>query len=424
MNRKNAFSGLLALSGALAFAGMASAAWDVGDPVVTYWGGPGYPGYREKLTERAAKQLKEGGYNVAWASSVQELDVAAKYGLRCIFDLGLGTLCVTNEAAAAAAAKRIAAVKDHPALYIYHHDDEPPAGRFAELARTRLWLAEQDPNHAAWVNLLPTYANNTQLGVEGEIIRAYWEHVRLFGEVYRPELLSYDHYQFNVGGDTGNYLLNLGVIRQSAAAQGIPFFNGVQSCTWTPGNLASPSSPRIPGPDELRFLVWTTLAYGAQGIYYYVYAFQGHAGTIVGLDGKPGPNYEPLKVLNREFVTVAKQTRGYRFVGAYLQGLHAPGTTPYGDQAVLKVAPKAPSAELGRNQELTDTTLVSRFDDRNGPARFMVVNLDYRQDRKIAVKGPGPLERLDPATGAWISLKGDKAWISLTRGGGVLLRVR
>lgn len=417
--KKEVLAGIVAV---VSFA--AVAAWDIGEPIVTYWAGPGYPGHPEKLTERAAQQLRDGGFNVVWASSAQELDVAAKYGLRCIFNIGLGSLCVTNEAAAAEMEKRIAAVKGHPALYLYHHADEPPAGRFAELARTRLWLAERDPNHAAWVNLLPTYANNRQLGVDGEIIRAYWEHVRLFGETYRPELLSYDHYQFNVGGDTGNYLMNLGIVRQSAAAQGVPFMNGVQACTWRPGSSASPSAPRIPGPDELRFLVWTTLAYGAQGIYYYVYSYRGHAGAIAELDGTTGDKFEALRTLNREFVTVAKQTRGYRFAGAYLQGLHAPGTTPYCEQAILGIAPTAPSAELGPNQKLTGTTLVSRFDDRNGPARFMVVNLDYCQDRKVAVKGPGPLERLDPTTGAWIPLGGAEAWLSLVRGGGVFLRVR
>ena len=426
MNSKLSLRGtkvLLSATLGLAVAFMASAAWDRGDPVVTYWAGPGYPGHPEKLTERAAKQLKEGGYNVAWASSVQELDVAAKYGLRCIFDLGLGTLCVTNEAAAAAAAKRIAAVKDHPALYIYHHTDEPSAAKFVDLARTKEYLGKLDPKHPVWINLLPTYAQNWQLGVEGEIISAYWEHVRLFREIYRPDFMTFDHYQFNVGGDTGNYLLNLGIIRQNASAQGVPFFNGVQACTWTPGELASPKAPRIPGPDELRYLVHTTAAYGAHGIYYLVYSFPKHGGSIANMDGTPGPNYEPLKRMNRDFVALARELKPYRFVGAYLQGLHAPGTTPWCEQAVLEIAPKTPTAELQPNQELKDTTLVSRFDDANGPARFMVVNLDYRKDRRIDVEGPSPLDRFDPVSGAWVPLGGKSAALDVIRGSGVLLRV-
>ena len=413
------------LAGIAAVASFATfAAWEIGEPIVTYWAGPGYPGHPEKLTERAAKQFVEGGFNVVWGSSVEELDVAAKHGLRVIYDLHVREVSPDDAAALAKLAEKVAAIKDHPALYLYHHSDEPPAGKFESLGKMRDWFARQDPKHATWVNLLPTYANNKQLGVDGEIIRAYWEHVRLFGEVYRPELLSYDHYQFNVGGDTSNYLMNLGIVRQSAAAQGVPFMNGVQACTWRPGSLASPAAPRIPGPDELRYLVWTTLAYGAQGIYYYVYSYRGHAGAIAELDGTTGDKFEALKTLNREFVVVAKELRPLRFVGAYVQGLHAPGTTPYGAGAVLKLSPETPAAELEKGKVMTDSTLVSRFAAADGADRFLVANLDYRKDRRLEVSAPGSLERFDPATGLWASLGGDKAWLSLARGGGVLLRVR
>ena len=415
-------SGIVSVFGFLLVSGTCFAAWDAGEPVVTYWGGPGFFGHPEKLTDRAAKQLSEGGFNVVWASSVAEMDIAVRYGLRVIFYPKMEETDVRDPKAAAALAARIDEVKNHPALYIYYHIDEPPAGKFVELARTKEWLAKRDPKHPAWINLLPTYAKNYQLGVEGEIIPSYWEHVRLFREIYRPGFMTYDHYQFNIGGDTGNYLLNLGIIRQNASAQGVPFFNGVQACTWTPGELASPKAPRIPGPDELRYLVHTTAAYGAHGIYYLVYSFPKHGGSIANMDGTPGPNYEPLKRMNRDFVALARELKPYRFVGAYLQGLHAPGTTPWCEQAVLEIAPKTPTAELQPNQELVDTTLITRFDDAKGPARFMVVNLDYRKDRKIAVRGPAALERFDPTAGRWSLLGGDGCLL-LVRGGGALLRL-
>ena len=385
------------------------AAWDMGGPVTTYWAGPGYPGHPEKLTERAAKQIADCGFNVAWASTPEELDIAARHGLRCIYDVGLAGLALDDVAATAAVAKRIASVKDHPALFIYHHDDEPPVGRFVQLAKVKNWLRKQDPRHPAWVNLLPTYADNKMLGVEGEIIRAYREHVRLFDEIYCPELLSYDHYQFNVGGDTGDYFLNLGIVRQNALALDVPFLNGVQACTWwPPEGQASPAAPRVPGADELRYLAYTTLAYGAQGIYYYVYSFPGHTGSIVGLDGIPGPNYDVLKVLNREFLAIARELRPYRFVGAYFQGTNPSGTTPYCGQAVLNVGPKDAAV------------LVSRFDYAGSPSRFMVVNLDYRHKHDITVTAPAALECFNPRTRTWSSLK--SGLLHLAGGAGVLLR--
>ena len=65
------------------------AAWNPGEPVVTYWFGPGCPGNAEKttpLTDTWAKQLKEGGFNTVWASSPEELDIAAKHGKNVLLD--------------------------------------------------------------------------------------------------------------------------------------------------------------------------------------------------------------------------------------------------------------------------------------------------------------------------------------------------
>ena len=415
--------GKMLLCAACLLCAMGSAvAWDMGDPIVTYWAGPGFRGNPERLTMRAAKQLKDGGFNTVWATSPQELDVAAAFGLRVIYDLRVGRGLPDSAESREKLAARIAEVRNHPALYLYRHWDEPSAVMFDELARMKAFFKKHDPVHPTWVNLLPTYANNKQLGIDGDLIRAYWEHVRLFGEVYHPEMVSHDHYQFTVGGDTGQYFLNLGIIRQSAAAQDIPFMNGVQACTWVPGDAASPSSPRIPGPDEMAFLVYTTVAYGAQGIYYYVYSYPGHRGSIADLDGTTGDKYEALKTLNREFVAIAKEIRRARFVGAYFQGRHAPGTTPYCPQAVLRISPDVPTTERKPGDDMANTILVTRFDKDGHPSHFMVVNLDYRQERTVSVSAPASLERFDPIAGTWRRI-GQTADVSMGRGRGVLLRL-
>ena len=407
-------------------AGAVRAAWNPGEPVTTYWFGPGCPGQEQGLTDAWAKQLKEGGFNTVWASRPEELDIAARHGLRAIYSIDPTTewakVDLDDPAQKAALAERISRVKGHPALYVYEHYDEAPAGMFAELARVKEFVHGLDPNHAAWFNLLPTYANNRQLGVEGEIIRAYWEHVRLFGETYRPELITYDHYQFCNNGDKGNYFLNLGIIRQSASARRVPFWNGLQACTWVPSGRASPASPRIPGVDELRYLVHTTAAYGAHGLYYYVYCRKGHEGTIATLDGRTGEKYEALKTINRDFVAIASVLAPLNFKGAYFQGCHAPGTTPYCAQALLKLAPETPPTELEPLQEMTDTTLVTRFDAPGRPTHLMVVNCDYRKDRTLRVDAPSVVERFDPAARTWSSA-GRTFILELVRGGGVLLRL-
>src|SRR5207253_325496 len=125
-------------------------------------------------------------------------------------------------------------VRQHPALYDYFIIDEPGAAQFLALGKLVAHLRERDPAHLAYINLFPTYASNEQLGTKGDVVAAYQEHLRLFIEQVKPALISYDHYQFAVAGDTPQYFLNLGLIRRASLDAGLPFLNIVQSCTWTP----------------------------------------------------------------------------------------------------------------------------------------------------------------------------------------------
>ena len=420
----------------------AIASWEHGGPVTTYWFGPGCPGTNSvAMTEAWAAQLKEGGFNTVWASRPEDLDIAAKYGLRAIYCIDPGTewakIDLDDPAQKDALAERINRVKNHPALYIYEHYDEASAQQFPELARVREFVNRLDPKHAMWHNLLPTYASHRQLGVGGKTgeeplmgfpgdkIASYWEHLRLFCDVYQPEFITYDHYQFKVNGDSRKYFLNLGLVRQAAAARRVPFWNGLQACTWVPCGLASPKAPRIPNTDEMRYLAHTTAAYGANGLYWYVYCRPRHDGSIAALDGTVGEKYEGVKKINREFIAFSKVLGGLDFKGAFMQGVHATGTTPYGAQALLKITPETPYSEIRELQRLEDTTLVTRFEDRrcaDAPRTYlMVVNCDYRKDRTLHVEAPFAAELFNPATEAWTPV-GASFDLALVRGGGAILR--
>ena len=418
----------LSISVGACLVAFASSAWDMGEPIVTYWAGPGFKGSRMAITDESLKLLKEGGFNLVWASSKEDLDLIAKWGLRAICGdecSGLKSMAKGNVAPQnrEESKRRIESVKDHPALYIYYHDDEPPAGRFEDLASDSRFVRSLDPDHLTWVNLLPTYASNKQLGLDGETISAYREHVRLFLETYDPAFVSYDHYQLNNGWDTGNYFLNMSIVQQASAARGIPFMNGVQACAWWPEeSLASPAAPRIPGPDEMRFLVYTTLAYGAQGIYYYVYSHPRHRGSIVSQDGVPDAKYYELSKLNPIFVATAKQLRGYRLMGAYFKGYCPRGGTPYSPNAILDFVDGTKSEPLPAKKELADSVLVSRFEAVDRPMRLMVVNLDYRKERSLDAMAPFGVARFDPNTGKWMPL-GKKFTLDLAKGEGTLLQV-
>ena len=63
----------------LAFAAdLATAGWNLGEPAVSYWGGPGWMSGNAQCppqNETWVKQLKDGGFNVAWAATPAHLAV-------------------------------------------------------------------------------------------------------------------------------------------------------------------------------------------------------------------------------------------------------------------------------------------------------------------------------------------------------------
>jgi len=377
--------------------------WQVGTPVVTYWAGP-------PLTDTVAQQMVEGGFNVAWCGSEKELDVAGRHGLRGLLTDGLLSPASLDDA------KRleqldalIARVSKHPALYAYYIIDEPSASQFPMLGKLVAYLRQRDPLHLAYINLFPTYANNQQLGTKGDVVTAYKEHLRLYIEQVKPSLISYDHYQFRLKGDGDQFFLNLAMIQRAAKDTGVPFLNIVQACTWAPDAM------RVPNPDELRYLVYSTLAYGAQGISYYVYACVNHQGSLVSLDGIPGPLYHAAKSYNREFVAAARELQPLQSLGVYHTSMREPGCEPPPADAIFHLdSPQSPSLPRG--------FLLGFFGAAERPTHAVVVNLDYTAEVSTSLVSQGELDIFDATTAQWTSAKKAAIELILPPGGGKLVR--
>jgi hypothetical protein len=385
-------------------AGEAGASWQVGTPIATYWAGP-------SLTDSVAQQMVEGGFNLVWCGSEQELDVAGRHGLRGQLTSGLFTPASLDDSSRREQLDAlIARVSKHPALYSYHLIDEPGAAQFPALGKLVSYLRQRDPAHLAYINLFPTYANNEQLGTKGDVVTAYREHLRLYVEQVKPSLISYDHYQFKLKGDGDQYFLNLAMIRRAAQETGVPFLNIVQACTWAPDAM------RIPNADELRYLVYSTAAYGAQGISYYVYAHPNHHGSLVSLDGTPGPLYHAVKSYNREFVAIAKELRPLRSLGVYHTTMRESGCEPLPADAAFRVESGLPPAS-------PRGFLLGFFGAAEKPTHVVAVNLDYKAGATTSLKGPGTLELFDAGAALWTSGKRPAIELTLPPGGGALVKV-
>jgi hypothetical protein len=349
-----------------------------------------------------------------WAQSISELDIAQSHGLRAMWMGGFNGLL--DDAT-------VTSIRNHPALYAYYVADEPSVSKFDEVASTVSRLRSLDPNHLAYINLLPTYVSGKQLSGTSSSI-SYSKYLSDYVSIVKPDLLSYDHYQFKTGGvDTSGYFKNLAAISHTAKQAGIPFINVVQSCSFA-------SDMRIPNGNELRYLYNTSLAYGAQGISDFVYSYPEFTGGMMNADGTTTDLYTTAQTINPQFAAAAKQLQSLKHIGTYHLGDLPPGfgttdgssplrlpsdspftisginTTTYVNNAAVR---GAVLGLFGSEDELTDATLA------------VVVNLNYSNSLTTCVTGSGDLSVFDTATGSWIAQGHAWADVTLEPGGSVLV---
>lgn len=413
---------LLAAASADAQSGPRAARWTQRQFIITFCCPP--PATDEALSRVAAEH-----YNLTWVP-VDGLDVAARHGLRAMLtsDL-LNPAVLDDETRRPQLDALIDRVKTHPALEAYYLCDEPGAAAFPALGRLVAYLRQRDPAHLAYINLFPTYATEAQLGVSAEkaerarvgyprnlagvgpddkTVLAYREHLKQFIEIVKPDLISYDHYHFLKTGDGPQYFLNLALIRLAAQEANRPFLNIIQASTvekvW-----------RLPTADEMRWLVFTTMAYGGRGISYFTYWGPNDYNGLYQ-DGKPSPLARDVAALNAEIARLGPALLELDSVGVY----HTP-PLPYGTQAIPADCPV---------QVAGGTFVLGLFSQSGRTTAFMIVNRSYKDPATAAVKVSLPgrrLQELDRKTGRWSDTEppgpaGELA-VKLAPGDGRLFRV-
>ena len=470
--------GIFASMSTSSFASESTTSWKLGEPIVSFWAGP------IPITDSDAKLMAEGHWNLvpiavnrgrpkdmSAADFVNsQLDILQRYGLRGNLSTW-NTFDLDSEQGWNELDALVQGVKNHPALYAYNIKDEPGTGLFPILKRIREFILERDSKHLIFTNLYPIGASNKQLGLEGSPEIAYRAYLGTFLQELQPRLLSYDHYHFGTTGDGKTFFLNLALVRQAALDANIPFMVIVQACSWT-------SSMRIPTGEELRWLTYVTLAYGAQGIAHYVYGWPGHDGgmiypsSVIGTEGRgavtggpPTPLYYFTKELNKEFVAVARELGSMHSLGAYHVGTIPEGGIPLPEDAAFQFDPPVPTKEL---KELVDPAqqklskaeiealfdqgglkgsrlegyLVGMFGESQTPTHALVVNLDYRtfsgsgharkdefldplfgKVARQALVGPGKLEVFNPISAEWTAVDANRVELNLPPGAGLLVRL-
>ncbi len=186
----------------------------------------------------------------------------------------------------------------HPAFAGELLFDEPGKPLFKNLAAF-IQQFEKNFGHSVWhVNLFPSYATG------GIRTHSYEEYIDSWIREVNPPCLSYDSYPLLAsGGIIDDYFYNLDLIRAKSLQANIPFWTFIQ--TLSIANTPGVPDKREPSGEDIRWQVWSNLAFGSKGIQYFCYWTPGNGAEIftdalISRNGTETPRYTVVQSLNRE----------------------------------------------------------------------------------------------------------------------------
>lgn len=246
---------------------------------------------------------------------------------------------------------------DSPACWGYHIVDEPNTAAFAGLATTAATIRKNRPGKLAYINLLPDYASPDQLGAAN-----YDEYVARFCKETDPDVLCMDYYPMMTPTADGRegYCGNLEVMRKYALQYKIPFWNFFNNM---------PFGPHYdPTESQIRWQIYTSLAYGAKGVLYFCYwtpkggEFP-KGGAIITAEGQRTRHYDQAKRIN-----------------AALKNL-GPTLMKMTSLKVIRIKPSDESAKLLESSPIKSITpgdyLIGVFKHSDGRRAVLLNNYDH-----------------------------------------------
>lgn len=175
----------------------------------------------------------------------------------------------------------------HPSLFCYQVLDEPSAQLFPNFHRINRILEDIDPKHPSFSCLCR----------ENELHRT--SHMG-------TQMMVFDRYPLWKGTKPGEYdfkiFINL-LEMLKASAREIPYWMVVQTCA-----MDREKGLRSPIPEELRLMVYLSIAHNAKGIFYFLHNSYTQNEKLLGLvdiDIKPHPLYNEAAALAAELKTLS-----------------------------------------------------------------------------------------------------------------------
>lgn len=180
-----------------------------------------------------------------------------------------------------------------------------------------------------------------------------------------PDVLVFDHYPYMADGSfRSDYYANLEVIRRQALLGGSDFWSYIQSVGVT-------GAWRAPSESEMRYQVYSNLAYGAKGLIYFTYWTPASSGGesfnngIILPNGTKNSSYTWAQTINAGVQQLGGTLMDLSSIAAY----HSGGSLP-------SMATALPSTFFWQPNNSALPLLIGYFEDGAGDKYVMVVNKD------------------------------------------------
>ncbi|MDC0934803.1 hypothetical protein OAS39_00855 [Pirellulales bacterium] len=259
-----------------------------------------------------------------------------------------------------AALKRVIEFNNgHSKVTGYQLMDEPSPDLFEPLARAMETIYHLDKNNTLpIIDLLPNWAWQWEPNKRVEKFGCNYDtFIRKFVETVHPPVLLNCHYPtMNDGTDKPEFYANLETFRKHALANDIGLMGFVL--------INEHKRYRNPSESDIYWQVYSCLAYGSQGIWYYNWRIKPsdsfNNGLVVYETLEPTPAFHVVKEVNRQIRTLSSVLMKLESTNVFHVGkVVPPGTARYPDEGI----PGSCSIE----QFGTDDFIIGEFINQDDP---------------------------------------------------------
>ena len=389
---------------------------------------------RERLIE-----AKEAGFNIIECRYDTKVN---KQVLRWCDELGLKAYLWDNRMKDAITeaegwqdtlSQMIEEYKDFPALDRYFIKDEPNNEMIPMLERIAKFIKQHDPNHGFYVNLFPD-APFPEAG-------AYEEHMEKYITSTGCDLLSFDRYCMN-RLEASTEMLASGEFVEARVSDDSRFKNNLEGKIFfevtTPGYFNNMERVKKKADEhnipwmiivlvsehltyrhvtesEIRFEVFSSLAYGSSQLSYFTYWAPGSLHTepwkyshaIIQSDGTRDENYYIIKRINSELQSLYEGLDGAKHTAVFHVGYEL-------DNMVT------PFSSFGGISDISGGRILAGFFED----KLMLMNKDFNSVTVARIKTDKTIEKYSKYAKVWYKLdKREEYNIRLAPGDAELIRL-